>query len=228
MITKAEAIKYLAELNEFVSGLPDIVRPPKLTLPVNKDGVLSGKPDAHEIKGADLNTYKSEWYWVDEEGSHFIAPGQDEKPALTDNAKYGRTEILDENRFDMNAVYEISKKVKFKAMASKIVFMQIHRGNKAGKSLAPVVKWVGSENGLIRALVKKTEGASDSVLTFTHKWKLDEWFDVSEKYENGKLTLTLNGEVKTIDVDLTGADATYGKWGNYNNSAKGRGHVVIA
>lgn len=229
---KSEALKALADLTVFVNAIPDDQKKlPKLTLCVNEKGEKSGASDAAEIRGEDIASYKSEYYYLDENGDeHFVCLGQDEHPARTGNSDFGRVEWLDENRFGPSDVYspeENTLKIMAIPAKGKLIFAQIHRGNKAGKSMTPAAKVLADANGTIRALVKQTSGASDTQITFAHKWKVGEWFTEHRVYKDGKLFLTIAGETKEIACDLTEADATFGKNGNYNNSAVGRTHVVF-
>lgn len=218
----------------------------KLVLPLNAAGLLSGKADAVELQSSAWTVLKvpfSNYFYIDQYGYHFTAPGEDGNSATTDNSGFGRAEMIDQRRFGPTTFYDSGEeKLMVALLPSKgtVVFKQIHRNSSKGTSMSPLVKMVATDQGpgkglLIRGLVEATNGAANTQFTFKAAPQRGTNFTARLLYvpvaaagQTGVLIMIVNGEPQVIGVDMTGSDQTDGHLGSYNDSVTGTATVVVA
>lgn len=194
----------------------------KVTLPVNKNGELSGS--AYEVMPP---VPVVPWFQIDDRGFIFTCP---DKGAVTKTAKFPRCELRDLREFSHteHAYDKVKLQVLQCPMEAKIVIHQIHDKSE------PWVKIVWHQKpsgGIVYALIKATDKAKDTrIELLTGVSNKQSVVSYIEYDPDGMITVKANRVLKKLPVDRKGLGGkAYFKRGNYyqNNSGSGTLSVVL-
>lgn len=196
--------------------------PYKLTLPVNSNGDLSGS--ALEILQPDLLTYESAWFVRGNGVFQFKCP---DGGATTATATYSRCEFRHlTNIPDATATQdELLFRVTQIGDGEKTVVHQIHDES------APWVKLVytGKNNGTgyLRALIKKSAGAADTVVYLLTNITNGDWIKSKIVYTGSALQFYINDVLVHSETITYSGGTYYWKRGNYYQQADRSGDICI-
>lgn len=206
---------------------PYSLTPYKITLPITSTGSDTG--NAHEILQPEMLTYESAYFVRGDGTFKFVCP---DGGATTATASYSRTEFRHLENIDYTVCTEDELEFAVSAIPDghKTVVHQIHG---FGTDDSPYFKTVytGKDNGtgVIRALVKTSQDASDTVIFLKTGVTNGDRTVLRTVYTGNALQFYADGVLVSTQPMARDSDQYYWKRGNYyqNNARVGNNCAVV-
>lgn len=198
----------------------------KLTLPINHEKKLTGH--AAELLDLKVNwPHAFPWFSKVGDALQFMCP---DGGAVTDTAKYARTELRDMRQFSYAERASDSLRFSVAELAEnhKVVVHQIHDGAEPWTKLVYTRRPAGENSDMLRLLVKHSDGADDTGLLIRDDIIPGEVIDFRIDYFPQKQYIRVKtGEItQRVRMQRTGKNGmAYFKRGCYYQNMERKGKV---